>query len=169
MPVSKKAIVKKTAKAIVKKVAKKAAKKAVKKEKELIKYEDKSKGQPELVIIFNRIKEIMMPYANGSIKAHGGSGGKLLLISHKPLEIQGRKRDELWFTSILIQKGYVGFYFMPIYGYKKLGEQIHPQLMKCLKGKACFHIKKNDEELYAQITEVMKLGYEAYKKSGWVD
>jgi hypothetical protein len=60
MPVSKKAIVKKTAKVIVKKVAKKAAKKAVKKEKELIKYEDKSKGQPELVIIFKRIKEIMV-------------------------------------------------------------------------------------------------------------
>jgi len=57
---------------------------------------------------------------------------------------------------------------MPVYGYKKLGEQIHPELMKCLKGKACFHIKKNDENLYKQIDEALKLGYEGYKKLGWV-
>ncbi len=139
-----------------------------KKERALIKYSDKSKGQPEMILIFDRIKKLLLPFEKGVMKIHGGEGGQVFLISHKEVEISGKKRTELWFASALIQKGYVGFYYMPIYGYKKLGEQIHPELMKCLKGKACFHIKKNDENLFKQIEEALKLGYENYKKLGWV-
>ena len=155
-----------TKKSISKKVALKKA--TTKKEKPLLKYEDKSAGQPEMVIIFDRIKSLLLPYEKGSIKVHGGTGGQINLISHKPVEIQGRKRTELWFVSALIQKGYVGFYFMPIYGHKPLGEALHPELMKCLKGKACFHIKKNDDQLFKQIKEALKMGYDVYKKRGWL-
>ncbi len=158
MSAAKKTIIKKT-------VAKKAV---AKKEKPLIKYSDKSKGQPEMVVIFNRIKKLLLPYEKGVLKIHGGEGGQIFLISHKEVTIAGKKRPELWFASALIQKGYVGFYYMPVYGYKKLGEQIHPELMKCLKGKACFHIKKNDENLYKQIEEALQIGYDSYKKLGWV-
>jgi hypothetical protein len=145
------------------------AKKSVsKKDKPLIKYADKSEGQPEMVEIFNRLKALFLPYEKGSIKVHGGEGGQIILISYKPVEIQGRKRAELWFVSALIQKGYVGFYYMPVYGYAELGKQIHPELMKCLKGKACFHIKKNDDVLFKQIEEAIEIGYNHYKKLGWV-
>jgi hypothetical protein len=139
-----------------------------KKGKPLLKYEDKSAGQPELVIIFDRIKSLLLPYEKGAIKVHGGSGGQINLISHKSVEIAGRKREELWFVSALIQKGYVGFHFMPIYAYKPLGEVLHLDLMKCLKGKACFHIKKNDDHLFKQIKKAIKIGYDLYKKRGWV-
>jgi len=163
MPSAKKSVTKKSV------TKKSVAKKTVaKKEKPLIKYSDKSKGQPDMVVIFDRIKKLLMAHEKGVLKIHGGEGGQIFLISHKEVEINGKKRPELWFASALIQKGYVGFYYMPVYGYKKLGEQIHPELMKCLKGKACFHIKKNDENLYKQIDEALKLGYEGYKKLGWV-
>jgi hypothetical protein len=39
-----------------------------------------------------------------------------VLVGEKPVEVLGRKKDELWFASALIQKGYVGFYYMPVYG-----------------------------------------------------
>jgi len=152
--------------ATIKKAASK--KTANKKEKPLIKYSDKSSGQPELVVIFERLKQLMLPFEKGAIKVHADTGGQIHLISHKAIEIEGRKRPELWFVSALVQKGYVGFYFMPLSVYKSQGEKLHPELMKCLKGKACFHIKKNDEILYKQIKEALKIGYNIYKERGWV-
>lgn len=146
-----------------------AAPKAVKKKTISLKYEDKSKGQPqELVTIWQNIKKLMEPYVKGDMKPLGDKAGQYTLINHKPYEIEGRKRNELWFAAVLVQKGYVGFYFMPVYANTKLTDVFKPELLKCLKGKSCFHIKKDDPQLYAQIKEALKLGYQSYKNSGWV-
>ncbi|NCI45685.1 DUF1801 domain-containing protein [Sediminibacterium sp. WSJ-3] len=143
--------------------------KTAKKKALSIKYEDKSKGQsPELVTIWNKIKALMLPYEKGVMRSLGDKPGQFTLINHKPFVFDGRKRDELWFASILIQKGYVGFYFMPVYSNTELKAMFKPELLKCLKGKACFHIKKDDPLIYQQIKESLKLGYDAYKKRGWV-
>lgn len=166
---TKKAAPKKTA---TKKLAKKTAKTAKpdKKEKTInIKYSDKSAGQPELVIIFEAIKKMVLPYEKkGAFKLHASTGGQFNLVSHQPVEIAGRKREELWFVSALVQKGYVGFYFMPIYGDPSMRKLLSPEFMKCLKGKACFHIKKNDPSIMKEIEKAIKIGYAAYKKRGWV-
>ena len=69
------------------------------------------------------------------------SGGRAVLISKKPVEILGRKKDELWFAAALVQKGYVSFYYMPVHGDPEVKGLIGPGLLKCLKGKSCFHIK----------------------------
>jgi hypothetical protein len=177
-PAAGKAAVKKAApakaaakKAVAKKpaVTKAPAKKTAAKKELKIKYEDKSAGQsPELVTIWNRIRQLMEPYVKGAMRPLGDKPGQYVLINHKPFEFDGRKRDELWFASILIQKGYVGFYFMPVYSHKEIMEVFRPELLKCLKGKACFHIKKDDPVLYQQIKDSLKLGYDVYKKRGWI-
>lgn len=157
-------------KTALKKAVKKAApKKAAASTAETgIKYADKSAGQPELVPIFNAIKKLLLPYSKGSIKVRGGDGGQVILVSNKPVEINGKKRDELWFAAALIQKGYVGFYFMPVYTKPELTEIFKPELLKCLKGKSCFHIKKADDLIYAQIAEALKKGYLAHRERGWL-
>ena len=168
----KKAVKKAVPKKVAQKTVKKAAvKKAVpeKKKKEIkIKYADKSAGQPEMVIIFEQIKKMLLPYVKGSLELVGGNGGMLCLVSQKPVEIQGRKRDELWFAGILVQKGYVGFYYMPVYAQPEMKKVFKPELLKCLKGKSCFHIKKNDPIIMTQIQESLKLGYDMYKERGWI-
>jgi hypothetical protein len=133
-----------------------------------IKYADKSPGQPQLTPIFEEIKNLLTPYGTGTMKLIGGTEGKIVLISKKPVEIFGRKRDELWFASALVQKGYVGFYFMPVYGDEGVKKLIRPELLKCLKGKACFHIKKFDEKIFLQIKEALKTGYASWQKRGWI-
>jgi len=133
-----------------------------------IKYADKSAGQPGMVIIFNEIRKLLLHYEKGTIKVLGGKEGKILLISKKEIVISGKALTEVWFASALIQKGYVGFYFMPVYGQPEMGAQLHPSLMKCLKGKTCFHIKKNDKEMYNHIQDALKVGYAFYKDIGWV-
>jgi len=133
-----------------------------------IKYSDKSLGQPQLVPIFDEIKKLLAPYQKGTMQLLGGSEGKVLLISKKPVEILGRKRDELWFASALIQKGYVGFYYMPVYGDAGVKELLKPELLKCLKGKACFHIKRYDQEIFSQIKQALSSGYNIWHKRGWI-
>ena len=134
-----------------------------------IKYADKSAGQPELPVIFEAIKKMAEPYyGNGDMIMHAGTGGQFNLVSHKPVVIAGRKKEALWFVSALVQKGYVGFYFMPIYMNGPLQKQFSPAFMKYLKGKSCFHIKKNDPAIMKEIEKAFKIGYEVYKKNGWL-
>lgn len=133
-----------------------------------IKYTDKSGGQPELIAVFDSIKALMKPYVKGTLKERGEAAGIYTIVSEKPVEVEGRKKDEVYFAGIIIQKGYVGFYFMPVYGYDKPEEVFSPNLLKHLKGKSCFHIKKNDPEILEQIKDALKAGYDLYKERGWV-
>ncbi len=169
-------------KAAVKKVAvkKSAPKKAVsktakaadpKKEKKTIhiKYADKSAGQPDLLVIFEAIKKMAEPFdGKGEMIMHADTGGQFNLVSHKPVTIAGRERKELWFISALVQKGYVGFYYMPINSGPEMRKQFSPEFMKLLKGKACFHIKKNDPAIMKEVEKAFKIGYKTYKDKGWI-
>jgi hypothetical protein len=168
---AKKAAVKKTVvkKAAVTKLAAKTTKPAKKEKTISIKYADKSAGQPELVKIFDAIKKMMLPYdKKGSLVLHAATGGQVHLVSHKSVEIEGRKRQEMWLVSALVQKGYVGFHYLPVYMNKSMEALFSPGFIKCLKGKACFHIKKNDPVILAEVQKAIRIGYEAYQKRGWV-
>lgn len=99
---------------------------------------------------------------------HTGTGGQFNLISHKEVLIAGRMRSEIWFISALVQKRYVGFYYMPIYMNDPMKKLFSPELIKCLKGKACFHIKKNDPVIMEEIGKSIRIGYDSYVKRGWV-
>ena len=82
--------------------------------------------------------------------------------------IEGRKRKEVFFAGLIIQKGYVGFYFMPVYSDVEMKDFFKPELLSRLKGKSCFHIKKLDEALLGQIDEALRRGYALYVQKGWI-
>jgi hypothetical protein len=105
-----------------------------------IKYSDKSPGQPQLVPIFEEIKKMLARYKKGTMKLLDGLDGKVALVSKKPDEIPGRKKDELWFAGALVQKGYVG----------------------------CFYIKKFDKEIFSQIKEALAIGYKEWHQQGLI-
>src|ERR1700680_3534769 len=126
------------------------------------KYSDKSNGQPELLPLFESIKGILSEYVEGNYILKGDRQGLYEVYYDKEIEIIGRKYPQLWFASILIQKGYVGFYFFPIYVQPELKGKLEPVLLKCLKGKTCFHIKKNDPQLMQAIGQALQVGFEAY-------
>jgi hypothetical protein len=162
------------AKSIAKKAASKSksTKPAVKKARPAgkdkpIKYEDKSPGQPQLTPIFEELKKLISAHVKPPLVERSGKG-HYSLWSDKKIEAFGREREDVFFAGIGVQKGYVGFYFMPVYAEPSLKSQIHPQLAKCLKGKSCFHIKKNDPELMEQVKEALEIGYDSFKKKGWV-
>ena len=90
------------------------------------------------------------------------------LWSFKDLVIEGRKRKEVFFAGTIIQKGYVGFYYMPVYAEPLVKVLFKSELLRLLKGKSCFHVKSLDEELTAQIKQALAVGFDLYNKRGWV-
>ena len=90
------------------------------------------------------------------------------LWSLKEVTIAGRKKKEVFFTCVIIQKAYVGFYFMPVYVDEQMKKFFEPELLSLLKGKSCFHIRRNDATIMSQIEEALKAGFEIYQKNGWV-
>ena len=76
--------------------------------------------------------------------------------------------DGLWFASTRIGKGYVSYYFMPIYMCEGLQKTISPALKKRMQGKACFNFKEPDAALFRELAALTKAGYERWKKDGFV-
>ena len=90
------------------------------------------------------------------------------LWSRKDVIIAGRKRSEVFFASAVIQKGYVGFYYMPVYTSPEMKKLFAPELLSLLKGKSCFHVKALDARLLAQVKRALAAGFRLYEKNGWV-
>ena len=90
------------------------------------------------------------------------------LWSEKQVIIEGRQCEEVAFAALIEQKGYVGFYLMPLYATPELNSSIPPRLMKLLKGKSCFHVKVLTPELVSDIKSALDEGRALYRKRGWV-
>lgn len=148
-------------------MAKAAAKKSASKSSP-VKYSDKSAGQPGLTPIFDQVKKLCAAYAKGHLMVRGEGPGQYHIWSDKSVEVAGRLRNDICFVGLMIQKGYVGFYFMPVYTNPALKERIAPELLASLKGKSCFHLKKNDPVMMGYVKDALKEGFADYKKRGWV-
>ena len=120
-----------------------------------------------MTIIFQTIKKILSAFAKGNFIVKDDRPGCFQIYYGKEVEIMGRKYPELCFAGLLVQKGYVGFYYFPVYTNTALKQKLSPDLLKCLKGKTCFHIKKNDPDLYGHIKKALDLGHDFYSSRGW--
>jgi len=123
--------------------------------------------QAKLLDIFGRLRTILKKYED-PLRPKFDLEGKYDLWSFKDVEIAGRKRKEVNFASLIVQSRWVGFYYMPVYTDTSLREFFPERLLKLLKGKSCFRIKKLDEVLEQQIDDVLERGYQLYQKRGWI-
>ena len=121
----------------------------------------------DLQALFDTLKPLLQAYAP-PLTPQVDTPTRYELWSVKPLVIEGRKRKEVFFASLIIQKAYVGFYFMPVYVETELKGIFQPELLRLLKGKSCFHIKKLDAALLGQIEAALKIGFELYQHRGWI-
>lgn len=123
--------------------------------------------QNKLVDIFNRLKVILKKFED-PLKPKFDLDSKYDLWSFKEIEIEGRKRKEVYFAGLIIQSKWVGFYYMPIYTDTKITDIFKPELLTLLKGKSCFRIRELNSDLEAQIENALEKGYNLYKKRGWI-
>ncbi len=122
---------------------------------------------PDLLPLFEELKKLFAPYAK-RLTVRRDEPGYYDLWSEKEVEIAGRKRKDVYFAGLIIQKSYVGFYYMPVYTHEEAKGFFGPELLATLKGKSCFYIKKLTPELRAQIRQALKSGYDLYGQRGWV-
>ena len=121
----------------------------------------------DLKAIFDAIRPLLQKY-QPPLTPKNDTERYFDLWSFKDLEIEGRKRKEVFFAGLIIQKSYVGFYFMPVYTNAEARALIPAELLRLLKGKSCFHIKSLTPGLLSQIEAALQEGYEIYRKRGWV-
>ncbi len=117
--------------------------------------------------IFTQLKELLLKY-QPPLSSKMNDESHFDLWSVKDLVIEGRKRKEVYFAGLIIQKSYVGFYYMPVYAEPEVKAFFKPELLARLKGKSCFHIHKLDSILLEQIKEALETGFNTYKERGWV-
>ena len=75
---------------------------------------DHKAKQDELVAIFGKLKGELRKY-EGRLTPRMDLATRYELLSEKEVEIAGRKREEVYSASLIVQSSYVGFYYMPIY------------------------------------------------------
>jgi hypothetical protein len=122
---------------------------------------------PELQAMFAALRPLLRKYAP-PLAPKTDNAGTYDLWSFRPVEIEGRKRKEVFFAALIIQKSYVGFYYMPVYAEPEIKKLFAPELLKLLKGKSCFHIKTLTPELVVQIESALRAGFAFYQERGWV-
>lgn len=122
---------------------------------------------PELIPLFNELKTLLEPYA-AHFTVRRDEPGYYDLWSDRDIVIEGRKRTEVFFAGLIIQKSYVGFYFMPVYAEAEMTALFGAELLATLKGKSCFHIKKLTPEIREQVAEALARGYVLYEERSWV-
>lgn len=123
--------------------------------------------------IFEKLKGILARHAPPFKLCDAGARNKysVQLVVPKPVAIPGAyggKPVNVQLAAAILQKGYVGFYLMCIYMDERAKKELSPELLKLLKGKTCFHVKKLDEGLEKDVEAALVLGAKAYKERGWV-
>lgn len=121
----------------------------------------------DLEKIFIQLRPLLARYSPPLLSKRD-EPGYFDLWSFKDLVIADRKRKEVFFAGLIIQKSYVGFYFMPVYTDPETKSFFQPELLRLLKGKSCFHIKKLTPELLTQVEETLERGFKLYQERGWI-
>jgi hypothetical protein len=121
----------------------------------------------DLLPLFAEVKELLNPYVQ-RLTVRKDEPGYFDLWSEKDIVVDGRRRTDVYFCGVVIQKAHVGFYFMPLYADDDLSSVFGPDLLATLRGRSCFHLKRMTPELRHQIVDALEAGWRLYEDRGWV-
>jgi hypothetical protein len=114
--------------------------------------------------IFTRLKSILSNYEKVLVVKTDSPENYYLDTNY----IIEHNKQNLFFGAVKIRKNYVSYHLMPIYACPDLLESISPELKKRMQGKSCFNFKKFDEELFKELSDLTKAGYEKYKSKNFI-
>ena len=120
-------------------------------------------------IIFEKLKKNLEKCTPPMVVNLHAKGDSFELIGNKPVPYGSNKKivPGMYFASIAHRKDSVVFYFFPCYMNAKLLD-VAPTLVKCLKGKTCFHFKKEEQIDEKELSALLKNGVEVWKKEGYL-
>ena len=120
-------------------------------------------------IIFDTLKAQLEKLTPPLVANVGADPNYYELIGNTPVPYGSTKKivAGMYFASIALRKNSVVFYFFPCYGNTALLENI-PSLLKCLKGKTCFHFTRAEQINETELSALLQKGVAAWKKEGYV-
>lgn len=112
-------------------------------------------AQNEFPLVFEKLKTILKPYGKKlTVKTDAAN------LYYLEGGISARWKKPLFFGSAQIKKSYVSYYLMPVYMYPDLLKGISPELKKRMQGKSCFNFKTYEKQLFDELGELTKRGFE---------
>jgi len=133
-----------------------------------------AKAKPEsLEAVYDELYALLSQYAPPFVLKEDSIKGKrdLHLQAPEPVIVPGKYGGSpkmVGMASIILQKGYVGFYFLPIYLEPALAEKLSRELRKLLKGKTCFYVRRLTPELKKDVRAALEIGKKDFAKRGWI-
>jgi hypothetical protein len=113
--------------------------------------------------VFGRLRKILEPYDFIGVRLDSADN---YVIEGPPSP--ARLRRPTYFGEARIRKNYVSFYLMPVYAFPDLLDTVSSDLIKRMQGKSCFNFTVIDEERFAELEALTKVGYERYREEGLV-
>lgn len=132
----------------------------------LMKFAPTMPTQDQKQLVFQKLRE-RLSQLSPPLAVQADMEGKYELAGMKTVTVHNKTQEGIFFASAVIMKGHVGFYFFPIYTHPERFQDMPESLKKALKGKSCFHIKKDDDVLFTQVDEILKKGLVLYKEISW--
>ncbi len=120
--------------------------------------------------IVAKIKKCLLKNAPEMVTSKGENPLEFEMIGNKEVPYGHDKKliPGMFFAGVAQRKDSVAFHFFPCYMNDELKESI-PTLYKHLKGKTCFHFKKEEEINEKELHELIQKGANAWKKAGYMN
>ena len=112
---------------------------------------------------FERLKKILNKYAKRLTVTADQPGWYSLDAGYSE-----KFKRAIYFGGAQIKKNYVSFYLMPVYVFPDLLKSISPTLKKRMQGKSCFNFTAIDAELFTELADLTKRGFERFKQEGMI-
>ena len=110
---------------------------------------------------FNELKSILLNYEK-ELRVHVNRKDNFSLNAG----YDEKRKADIYFGGVVINKNYVSYHLMPVYVNPNLLNDISPELKKRMQGKSCFNFKSIDNNLFKELSNLTKKGFEFYKVKG---
>jgi hypothetical protein len=116
-------------------------------------------NKDDFAIVFRKLKGILQKHES-----------RLTVTANAPASyclnaaFSEKFKQDIFFGSVQIKKNYVSYYLMPVYMFPELLQGVSSDLKKRMQGKSCFNFAAADEQLFRELAQLTKRGFEKFKQ-----
>lgn len=115
----------------------------------------------DLPAVLERLREIVRPYESRLVVREDTPESCLLSTIH--VRADGYRG---WLGGAQLRKRYVRYHLLPVYAFPDLLDDVSPALRKRMQGRSCLNFTRVDDEVFAELAELTRRGYERYAAEG---
>jgi hypothetical protein len=139
-----------------------ATKRAKVKGKAALKSAKPTGNASRLAEVYDELCAILKPYEK-KLKKKIYADNFYYLETHDPVY----RGKPMCYGGVRLGKNYVSYYLMSVYAAPELVRNMSPELKKRMQGKSCFNFKTVDEQLFAELKALTRVGAAKFDAMDW--